>query len=97
VTGAGRPAVTHREPVVLAYAGAVATRRLLEPSRLAPVQVDLPRVFLVGTVLWLVALAVTGTLAAMGGVTTRTVLTCATGAGLGVLAILWARHRGPRS
>lgn len=75
----------------------MATRRLLEPSRLAPVPVDLRRVFLVGTGLWLVALAAAGTLAAMGSVTTRTVVTCATGAGLGVLALLWARRRGPQS
>ncbi len=44
----------------------MATRRLLEPSRLAPVPVDLRRVFLVGTGIWLVALVVASTLAAMG-------------------------------
>lgn len=80
-----------------AYAGAMATRRLLEPSRLAPVPVDLTRVFLVGTGLWLVALVVAGALAATGSVPTRTVVTCATGAGLGALAVLWARRRGQPS
>ena len=75
----------------------MATRRLLEPSRLAPVRVDLRRVFLVGTALWLVALVVCATLAAAGSVTARTVATCATGAALGALAVLWAQRRGPQS
>ena len=73
----------------------MATRRLLEPSRIAPVPVDLRRVFLVGTGIWLVALVVASTLAAMGSVSMRTVVTCATGAGLGLLAFLWARRRRP--
>ncbi len=73
------------------------TRRLLEPSRLAPVPVDLTRVFLAGTGMWLVALVVAGVLAAAGNVTTRTVITCATGTVLGLVALLWARRRGPQA
>ncbi|WP_372594793.1 DUF2530 domain-containing protein [Actinotalea sp.] len=72
-------------------------RRLLEPSRLAPVPVDLTRVFLVGTALWVVALVVFALLASVGDGSSRAVATCATGAGLGLLAVLWARRRGPRA
>ena len=38
--------------------------RLLDPSRLEPVHLDLRRVFLAGIAAWTLALAVTGALAA---------------------------------
>lgn len=72
-------------------------RQLLEPSRLAPVPVNLARVFLVGIGLWLVALALFGTIAVLGDGNGRAVATCAAGAVLGVIAVLWARRRGPQS
>ncbi len=75
----------------------MAAPRLLDPSRLAPVPVDMRRVFLVGIALWLVALAVSGVLLATGTVGLNTVVTCATGAALGGLALLWARRRGPQA
>jgi len=71
-------------------------RRLLEPSRLAPVPVNLTHVFLVGTGIWLAALAVAAMLAVSGSVEWRTVVTCAAGAAMGVAGALWARRRGPQ-
>lgn len=70
-------------------------RSFLEPSRLAPLAVDLRRVFWVGIGLWAVALAVVGVLALTGTATGRAVWTCLVGFALGFLALDWERrHRG---
>lgn len=69
--------------------------RLLDPSRLEPVRLDLRRVFLAGIAAWTVALAVTGVLAVAGQVGARMPWICAAGIALGGLALLWERrHRG---
>lgn len=70
--------------------------RLLEPSRLAPVRLDLRRVFLAGIAIWALALVVSAVLLATGRVEARTVATCAVGVVLGGLALVWERRRGPR-
>lgn len=71
-------------------------RSLTGPSALAPVQVDLRRVFLAGIGLWLVALAVTGALALAGRVGGAAVATSAAGALLGLWALAWERRRRTR-
>lgn len=59
-----------------------------------PLRVDLRRVLLAGMAAWLVALVVTGVLAAVGRATTEVVATCATGLLLGGGGLLWERrHR----
>ncbi|KGM10263.1 DUF2530 domain-containing protein [Cellulomonas carbonis] len=70
--------------------------RLLEPSRLAPVQLDVRRVFLVGIAVWVVALVVTLVLLGLGRVEGRAVATCATGVVLGLLALVWERRHRSR-
>lgn len=71
--------------------------RLLEPSRLAPVEVDLARVALAGTGLWLVAAVVALVLVVAGPATWTAVHVCVTGVVLGLLAVLWARRRARRT
>nr|WP_297426284.1 DUF2530 domain-containing protein [uncultured Actinotalea sp.] len=70
--------------------------RLLDPSRLEPVHLDLRRVFLAGIAAWTLALAVTGALAAAGQVGTRMPWICAAGIALGGLALLWERRHRDR-
>ncbi|GIG22656.1 hypothetical protein Cch01nite_33800 [Cellulomonas chitinilytica] len=60
----------------------------------APVPVDLGRVMLVGTALWLVALAVCTVLAAVGTATWMPVWVCLAGIATGAFGWDWARrHR----
>ena len=77
-----------------AYAGPV--RRLLEPSTLTPLPVDLRRVILAGVLAWLVALIVIGVLALTGTTTGRGVWVCLTGMLLGGLGLVWERRRARR-
>ncbi len=67
--------------------------RLLEPSRLAPVEVDLRRVVLVGTLAWLLGAVVTTVLAATAVVPWVVVHVCLAGVALGGLGLLWVRGR----
>lgn len=72
-------------------------RSLLAPSELRPIDLDLRRVFWVFIALWGVALVVVVVLALTGSVAGRTVAICATGFGLGFVALAWERWRfGPR-
>ncbi|MBC7290427.1 MAG: DUF2530 domain-containing protein [Actinotalea sp.] len=71
--------------------------RLLEPSRLEPVRLDLRKVFLVGIAAWVVALVVTGVLAATGQVSARIPWICAAGIALGGLALVWERRNRDRT
>jgi hypothetical protein len=80
-----------------AYAGEVTPRRLLEPSRLAPVAVDLRRVFVVGTALWALALVVSAVLVGAGVVDGRQVWVSGAGVALGFLALAWERRRRART
>lgn len=66
--------------------------RVLQPGRLKPVDLDLPRVLWVGTALWAVAVLVTGALALTGHLAGRTVAICGTGVVLGLLGV-WVRRR----
>ena len=65
---------------------------LLEPSRLDPVPVDLRRVFLAGTALWVLALVVCLVLEAADVATGANPAVCVTGITLGGLALAW-EHR----
>ncbi|MCV2395088.1 DUF2530 domain-containing protein [Actinotalea sp. M2MS4P-6] len=68
--------------------------RILEPSRVAPLQVDLRRVFWGGIAIWVVALVVIGVLALAGVSTGHGVWVCLTGIALGGFGLLWERrHR----
>lgn len=72
-------------------------RSLLDPSDLTPLDLDLRRVFWAFIAVWGVALAVVVVLAATGNVPGRAVAVCATGFGLGFVALGWERWRfGPR-
>ena len=72
-------------------------RGLLDPSEIAPLELDLRRVFWVFIALWAVALVGVGVAAVVGDVPGRTVAICATGFGLGFVALAWERWRfGPR-
>ncbi|WP_225755164.1 DUF2530 domain-containing protein [Actinotalea sp. Marseille-Q4924] len=71
--------------------------RLLEPSRLEPVHLDLRTVFLAGIGLWTVALLVSLVLTASGQVAPRIAWICAAGIGLGGLALLWERRNRSRT
>lgn len=72
-------------------------RSLLDPSELTPLALDLRRVFWAFIALWGVALVVVIGLAAAGSAPGRAVAICATGFGLGFLALAWERWRfGPR-
>lgn len=72
---------------------------LLDASTIAPVELDLRRVFWVITGLWAVALAVTAVIGLVGHIDGRTVGICATGFALGFAALGWERwhfrERGP--
>ena len=78
------------------YPGPVTPRRLLEPSRLAPVPVDLRRVFRVGTILWAVALVASAGLTLARVIDGRQVWVSAAGIVLGFLAQAWERRRRAR-
>ena len=62
-----------------------------------PVEVDMRKVFLVGLLLWVVALAVFTALRAAGVVGTTPVWTCTAGIVLGLVGLAWERvHRRRR-
>ncbi|WP_291881221.1 DUF2530 domain-containing protein [Cellulomonas sp.] len=61
----------------------------------APVPVDLGRVMLVGTAVWLVALAVCVVLAAVGSATWMPVWVCVAGIAAGAFGWDWARRHRP--
>lgn len=67
--------------------------RLLEPSRIRPVAVDLRRVFWAGIALWTVALVITVVGWFGDTVTGRSVATCVAGILLGLAALVWERRR----
>ena len=69
---------------------------LLQPSRLAPLDIDLRKVVLVGIALWTVALAVSAGLMIAGARQGHAVPICATGIGLGLVALVWAHRRRRR-
>lgn len=71
--------------------------RLLGPSRLAPVAVDLNRVFWAGIAVWAVALAVALVGALQDRVHWETVATCVAGVLLGFVALDWERRRRRRA
>ncbi|UJP41017.1 DUF2530 domain-containing protein [Cellulomonas palmilytica] len=58
-----------------------------------PVEVDLTRVAVVGSALWLVGLVVTTVLALVGTTDWVPAAVCATGVALGGLAFRWAARR----
>lgn len=70
---------------------------LWHPTRTAPppVAVDLQRVMLVGTGVWVLALLVATVLALTGDVEWDAVGVCAVGAALGLLGADWARRHRP--
>ena len=70
---------------------------LLHPTRTTPppVAVDLERVVLAGTGIWVLAMLVTGVLAFTGALAWEIVGVCATGAALGLLGADWARRHRP--
>jgi hypothetical protein len=70
---------------------------LLHPARTTPppVAIDLERVVLVGTGIWVLALLVTAVLAFTGEVEWDIVWVCATGAVLGLIGADWARRHRP--
>ncbi|MDO8143927.1 MULTISPECIES: DUF2530 domain-containing protein [Isoptericola] len=72
---------------------------LLHPERRRPTPgppaIDLSRVTLLGIACWVVALVVTGVLAAVDLVPVDVVIVCGAGIVLGLLGLPWARrHRG---
>lgn len=69
---------------------------LLLPSALEPVEVDLRRVFLVGTATWAVALLAAIALTLAGVLEGRVAQIAAAGIGLGLLFLLWERRRRRR-
>ncbi|NCT90557.1 DUF2530 domain-containing protein [Cellulomonas sp. APG4] len=72
-------------------------RRMLQPSELEPVHVDLRTVFLVGIAVWLLALVVSVVLTATDHLDGRIPWICVTGAVLGLLALAWeSRTRAER-
>jgi hypothetical protein len=70
---------------------------LLHPTRTTPppVAIDLGRVVLAGTAVWVLALVVTGILALTGAMAWDIVWVCATGVALGLLGLDWARRNKP--
>lgn len=62
-----------------------------------PVEVDMTRVFVVGLVLWGLALGVAVVLWRVGVITSTPVWSCVAGAGLGVIGLVWARGRHPQA
>ncbi|QCB94548.1 DUF2530 domain-containing protein [Cellulomonas shaoxiangyii] len=67
---------------------------LLHPRRTPPppLDVDLARVMSVGTVVWALALVVTGAFWAFGAAEPTTVAVCAAGTLVGVVGVVWARR-----
>ena len=70
---------------------------LLSESRLAPVEIDLGRVFRIGIVLWAMAVVATTVLLLADKVEARTVAICGTGLVLGFAALAWERRRQRRT
>lgn len=70
--------------------------RLLEPSRIEPLDVDLRAVLLAGIGAWLVALATLGVLELAGRSTGRAVWVCLAGLALGGWGLVWERGRRTR-
>ena len=70
---------------------------LLRPSTLAPIELDLRRVFLAGVAIWGVALVVAVVLMVMDLVSVRALAICGTGLVLGLLALGWEHRRRRRS
>ncbi|KGM08710.1 DUF2530 domain-containing protein [Cellulomonas bogoriensis] len=66
---------------------------ILRPSTLAPVELDLRKVFLAGMLLWALALAVMIVLEVTGTETGRGPAVSITGVILGVLALVWEHRR----
>jgi hypothetical protein len=64
---------------------------LLGASTIAPVELDLRRVFWVITGLWALALLVTSAIGLVGHIEGRAVAICATGFALGFAALGWER------
>ena len=58
----------------------------------APLDVDLHRIMAVGTLVWGVALVVTGVLALLGHGATQAVAACVAGIGIGLYGMRWARR-----
>lgn len=71
-------------------------RAFLQPSRIAPLHVDLRLVFWAGVGLWALALAVVGALALAGAETGRAGWICLAGFALGFLALDWERRHRDR-
>ena len=94
---ANRPRPAHRPGVVVGHCfghyGERVTSRpsLLAASTIAPVELDLRRVFWVITGLWALALAVTSAIGLVGHIDGRTVAICSTGFALGFAALGWER------
>lgn len=70
-------------------------RRLLRPSELEPVHLDLRRIFWAVIGAWTLALVVSGALTLAGRLEGRIPWICVTGIALGFLALLWERRNGP--
>lgn len=56
-----------------------------------PVQVDLRKIFLFGTAVWVVVLAIMAILKLVGFETTKPLIVCLAGVGVGILLIIWER------
>ena len=85
--GRGRP-----DDVVRHYPEGVSSRpSLLAESTVAPVVLNLRRVFWVITGMWALALAVTAAIGLFGHIEGRVVAICATGFALGFAALGWER------
>ena len=54
-----------------------------------PMQVDLRRIFLLGTGFWIVALVLVGILALTGMTVTKPLIVCLSGVGVGILLMIW--------
>ncbi|HQY34092.1 DUF2530 domain-containing protein [Actinotalea sp.] len=67
------------------------------PSTLAPVEIDLRRVFRVGIALWTLALVVVAVATLTGVTTGRAVPICIAGLLLGGLALGWEHRRARRA
>ena len=72
--------------------------KLFHPTKTPPppVDVDLGRVMLVGTGVWVVAFVVAAVLALTGEASWMPAWVCATGAVFGLLGIAWARRNTAR-
>ena len=70
---------------------------LFRESRLAPVEIDLGRVFRIGIALWAIAVVVATVLLLADQVEARTVAICGTGLALGFAALAWERRRQRRT